>query len=523
MLVDRAMTKQAETRREHVLDLINRLTVLPTTANVPMRILKLQRSPSASAAQFAALLIADSCLCSKLLGLANSAWFSPARPITKVSDAISMIGLRNLMPLVFATAIAGVYDQVGLSPSVRRRFWEASVFKAVAARECASHLAPEYAEEAFICGQLQDIALPLLFSVDMTVWPETEELLHCQTEYRREREQMLYGADHADLGGRLVKRLGFPAFFQETTRGHHDAPALRGMLTHQGLARSIEFAAMMPHNPSHRGMDVDRLAEFFESTRTEDSPEIQPAALLADIERHYRTMLEIMSDEGGGDGALRSFIREASQELCVRLESMIGESCMMTSTFATLERELKEKIQQLEWRATELDYDGLTGILNRRGLLSRTEEVFTKASDLGIGCAIGFVDLDDFKDINDRYGHPLGDLVLKSVSESLQEALHGCGIVGRYGGDEFTFLLIADEPSEAMAVTDRIATALGDLTVQDNRVCVHVSASIGLLWVGTPTGSNKLETALKEADKLMYEAKRSGGSKYVLGELKSAG
>ena len=151
------------------------------------------------------------------------------------------------------------------------------------------------------------------------------------------------------------------------------------------------------------------------------------------------------------------------------------------------------------------------------------EEVFSKAPGLAIGCAIGFVDLDGFKDINDRYGHSLGDLVLKCVSEVLQEALHGSGIAGRLGGDEFTFLLITNDSSEAMAVTDRIARALDDLQVQDGKASVRVSASIGLLWVGTPAGPHMLDAALGEADRLMYEAKRSGGSKYVFGEFQRSG
>src|SRR4051794_6655080 len=94
-------SKLVENRHVRMTALLQALEVLPTSMNVPMRVLALQRSPSSTMSQFADAISSDASLASKVLAMANSAWFSPRHPIHKVSDAIPMIGLNNLLPLLF--------------------------------------------------------------------------------------------------------------------------------------------------------------------------------------------------------------------------------------------------------------------------------------------------------------------------------------------------------------------------------------------------------------------------------------
>jgi diguanylate cyclase (GGDEF)-like protein len=510
------MAKRAQERQQDVLDVIEKLEVLPTTADIPLQILRLQRRESASVSHFAEVLKTDPSLCTKVLGFANSAWFAPTRPITKVSDAISMIGLRQLLPLILASAIGGIYEEVGLPKGLKKQFWESSVLKAVGARECAEHFAPKQVEEAYICGLIQDVALPIMYAVDPDSWPQVNEMLDAEKDKRREREEAFFGLDHAGLGGRLVERLGLPEFYQEATKGHHDPAALVDRLKDQGIARSLEFAALLPHDDGKRRRGAQKLVSFF---RREDSTEnlrIPAADVLENIEKQYNMVIEVMGQEGGPNAKLKECLSEAGRELTRQVESMIGESKVLISTFKTLESDLKEKIQKLEWRAGQSDYDGLTGILNRRGFLSRSNQLFAKARELGLGCAIGFIDVDNFKAINDHYGHRFGDFVLRAVSETLRDTIAGSGIVGRFGGDEFTFLVVAEERAKAMAVLEGLADRLCDLTVTADDVKVCVAASIGLLWLGTPHEGQSLESAIEQADKCMYEAKRSRAGKYVL-------
>src|SRR5215217_6793024 len=91
-------------RAAQLTDAVARVDVLPCSISVPMRLLELKRNPNSTMAQYASALTFDPALVAKVLGLVNSAAFKPAKPITRVSQALVMIGLKNLLPLAFGAA-----------------------------------------------------------------------------------------------------------------------------------------------------------------------------------------------------------------------------------------------------------------------------------------------------------------------------------------------------------------------------------------------------------------------------------
>src|SRR5437867_7142836 len=103
-----ATAPNTEARHQAVLRVIEQLDVLPTTVNVPMRLLQLQCSRTACAKEIAEVLSANPSLTSKVLGLANSSYFAPVQPVRKLTTAVSMIGLNNLLSLVFGLSLAGI-------------------------------------------------------------------------------------------------------------------------------------------------------------------------------------------------------------------------------------------------------------------------------------------------------------------------------------------------------------------------------------------------------------------------------
>ncbi len=509
----------ADERSRRVLDMIADLDVLPTTATIPLRLLKLQRDSRAGITDFADVLAADPSLCTKVLGLVNSAWFSPVRPITKVSDAVSMIGIRHLMPLAFASAIAGVYDKMGLPAGPRQRLWEASLVKGVGAQVCARHCGSQLAEEAFISGLVQDMALPVLYCVDQPAWSQVEDILEGPDQQRSQKEEILFGLDHARFGGRLATRLGLPELYKQMAEHHHDTDRLAEIAGDHGLETGLRFAAKLPHLSGGQG-GVQRLVAFLSLDDITATLAVPPSQLLADVEQEVVRMLHIMGDDASAEHLLQDFIRETSQVLTRQLESMIGESSMLMATFETVESDLKRKIEELEQRASESDYDVLTHALNRRGFAARASDIFAHGQALGYGCGIAFADLDNFKIINDRHGHDVGDAVLRTVSVKLKDVLKGVGLVGRFGGDEFVFLIVADDKDQALEITKRAARSLHGATVTVGDKTIRVKTSIGLLWLGVPDQEQRLEDVLRQADRFMYQAKRSGGARIIVGEAR---
>ncbi len=159
-------------------------------------------------------------------------------------------------------------------------------------------------------------------------------------------------------------------------------------------------------------------------------------------------------------------------------------------------------------------HDALTGVPNRRYLLERIE-MLTAAVDGDDRVGLCFVDLDRFKQINDRYGHGIGDQVLRAVATRLQDELAGQGCtLARIGGDEFVVLLAPPvDDGRVAAVVDRMLSALaGPIVVGERRL--WVSASVGAIIA---TASNTDAAALLDAaDRELYQAKVRDKDRWVL-------
>jgi diguanylate cyclase (GGDEF)-like protein/PAS domain S-box-containing protein len=161
----------------------------------------------------------------------------------------------------------------------------------------------------------------------------------------------------------------------------------------------------------------------------------------------------------------------------------------------------KEAESELSWQA---QHDPLTGLPNREYFLERLSGALARR---GGHVAVLFVDLDDFKVVNDSLGHGAGDRLLSAVAERISRVLRPDDVIARFGGDEFTILLrgVASE-GHARAVADRVAEALAEPLVLDGEHR-YVSASVGLTFGAPGADAHGL---LRDADAAMYRAKELG-------------
>jgi diguanylate cyclase (GGDEF)-like protein len=160
----------------------------------------------------------------------------------------------------------------------------------------------------------------------------------------------------------------------------------------------------------------------------------------------------------------------------------------------------KAKERQMESIAWS---DPLTGVLNRRGFERDAAQRLTESADDATG-ALLFIDLNEFKDINDKYGHVVGDQLLTIAAQRLRKSLRSQDIIGRPGGDEFVALV----PDVSAAVADKLAKRLAQSLEAPYNIgadTMSCAASIGLALY--PTNANTLTGLLREADQAMYRAK----------------
>ena len=165
--------------------------------------------------------------------------------------------------------------------------------------------------------------------------------------------------------------------------------------------------------------------------------------------------------------------------------------------------------QQLRARALS---DDLTGALSRRGLRELGERMLSFQNGPGGVLAIFMLDLDFFKDVNDRHGHAMGDAVLRHVVEVVREHLREDALVARYGGEEFTVMLNLRSRSEALLVAERLREVIELTPCETGPVPIRVTVSIGVAIHHDPA---TLEDDLARADAALYEAKRAGRNRVV--------
>jgi diguanylate cyclase (GGDEF)-like protein len=157
--------------------------------------------------------------------------------------------------------------------------------------------------------------------------------------------------------------------------------------------------------------------------------------------------------------------------------------------------------------------DALTGALNRRALALEAERELARANRSGRPICLLLLDLDDFKRINDTYGHLAGDLALQRMVNCINGMLRTQDLLARTGGEEFAVLLPDTECSQAQLVAERLRAAVERLSPGFGDASVRMSVSVGCAEVMPPCPS--FETLLHQADTAMYTAKRSGKNRVI--------
>jgi diguanylate cyclase (GGDEF)-like protein/PAS domain S-box-containing protein len=150
--------------------------------------------------------------------------------------------------------------------------------------------------------------------------------------------------------------------------------------------------------------------------------------------------------------------------------------------------------------------DGLTGVYNRQHFERLGNAEFIRSKRFNTALTLVMIDIDDFKNINDTYGHIAGDAVLKQVAKSISDTIRELDVFARFGGDEFVLLMPNTTMTDAQILIDRLDKTLKALSVRFENDLISVSATFGITQLDQ---EEKFEKVLVAADKRLYEKKRT--------------
>ena len=476
---------------------------LPTPPAVALRVLEKAGEPNCTLADLEGVISLDPALCVQLLRTVNSALYGLPRAVTSIRLALGLLGTSAVRSLVLSLSLPAMQSD----PHEGRlsAFWRTSVAGAIVARELAVRLGRPAVEDCLVAGLLRDLGCLVL----PRVFPDGARLLSSEGEAGAtscEREEDVYGVNHAEVGAHLLRRWRLPAEISDAVRYHHHpgkAPAKtadRAWLLHFATL----VARLQEHSPDPLLWERVRklAAERFG---------LNEAQLLQFLEPLDRKMAELAALVQVDPGPWHHYptVLAAAAELG-KLTVEVGFEHLRL-------REQRDRAEQEagHWRraASRLHHDAvrdpLTGCFNRGFFEESLNRSFRRSRRRCTPLGLLFIDLNNFKAINDRHGHAFGDHVLKAVAGRLLSSARAGDVVARYGGDEFCVITTPITEAGLLAMARRLRNNVAALPLRSVAGPAESRIAVGGAFCFPCRGGLTSTELLGAADAAMYEAKRS--------------
>ena len=240
--------------------------------------------------------------------------------------------------------------------------------------------------------------------------------------------------------------------------------------------------------------------------------ETRPGAAALDA---YRDRVTALAERIRGTEDVSAIINILNQALTETSRLRVREDALAAAQrqVADAERSIQAMRTELEQVTAMLHQDPLTGTLNRRGIDDAFRQEASRCERHGGSLCVVMIDIDDFKHLNDKFGHPAGDRALIHIANIVTHTLRPTDRVGRFGGEEFLLLLPDTGLSQSSAVLARIKRELAARPVVENDTQVTITFSGGIAQLAE---HETLDQIVARADAALYQAKAAGKNRAVL-------
>ncbi|MFW6060953.1 MAG: diguanylate cyclase, partial [Phycisphaeraceae bacterium] len=430
----------------------------------------------------------------KILKTVNSSFYGQAHAVSSVSHALVVLGLNSVKTLALGFSLVNNLKDADGDGFDHFRFWKRSLYSATAAKSLANQMGLVQQEEAFLGGLLQDLGMLALEQVLPDEYAQVVAEAGDDHAHLCELEREHLGMEHPALGAALAEHWRLPPLLVAPIR-HHEQPE----------------EADGPTAPLVRAVAAgNRVADLF----TGDSPGEA-------LEGYYESLQRLCALDKGAANQLLHTIHKQTKEMQRLFELPTGELEHPDAILARANEALMQISLQQQQQSSELEQqnrqlveqvyiDSLTGTANRCKFNTFVADSFEQAVQQDAELSILFMDVDHFKQFNDRHGHPTGDRVLIEVAALLKRCTPEPGLVCRYGGEEFSVVLPGTSRRDAAVLAERIRGELEQQTVEsDEGEMLSVTASIGVATY-EDVFFERVEQLIKAADQGMYAAKKAG-------------
>ena len=492
---------------EEIQRLIGNQFNLPSPPAIAAKILNTIQDKDSSLSDLEKIIAADPALTSKLLRIANSAFYSFPYEIGNVSRALSILGTNVIKNIALSFVIAGDLKSKTESFYNFDYFWRRSVTTAVAA-ELVMDMLGEKNEDIFVTALLQDIGVLVMYLNKGQEYSAALEQCFANGDTDLTgMERKMYRLDHQQLGYALLQNWGIPKSIVEPMRCHHEPD-----LAPEEYRRtcSILYVANLLseiYSGTETAKNVrelqTKMADFF-NIQNDDS-----RTLLDKVADNSLDILKIFEIDPGQLKPYSQMLQEANDELgklnlsYEQLVLELKESKIKSEKFADELRKANSRLEELAFR------DGLTNLYNHRYFQEILNKEMARAKRYDHHLGLIMFDIDFFKNINDSFGHPAGDQVLINLAQAVRKAVRPSDIIARYGGEEFAVILPETNDKGLKIFAERLRRHAASVTTMVRGNPVKITISCGGAHL-SPEVNISQQDFIDTADRNLFLSKKNG-------------
>lgn len=479
---------------------------LPTPPAIAMRILDEVHKDEPSFRRLAALITADPALSTRVLRIANSTMYAPVSRIDNLESALTRLGITTVTNIALSFILVSHFTGAESRGFNFTYFWKRAVTSAVSATLIAQRICREN-DNIFITALLQDIGILIAYlCLDdyKTIFNPDQRRQHTIKMI----EQETFGFAHSQLGSEILEHWGVPEAIYQPIRYHH-------------LAEEIPE----PYDcPAHVINLADKISAVFHGRPVPEKLKVFRKTLKMRYELSDTTITKLVEDISEQSMQILSFFEipsdkmksaaEILQEANEELSRLNLSSSQLLDQYRQEKEAAVQERHELAAVNTELSRlafeDSLTGLYNLRYFHDYFDREMQRSSRYGTIFSLLMFDIDNFKLINDTYGHQAGDQVLKEIAALSRQTLRNTDVVVRYGGEEFAALLPETSLTQAYEIANRLRHEIEQLCVAWKNQSLQVTVSMGLSFYNPDAKHLNKNTLIDIADKGLYQSKNAG-------------
>ena len=498
---------------EQIEKLIESEISLPSPPAIAVQILNAVQKEDGALSELVNIISADPALTGKMLQIANSSFYALKNEVTSIDRALSVLGTNVIKNIALSFVIATDLRGEEQSSFNFDDYWRRSVTSAVAADLLTQHLGSKN-DDIFVTALLHDIGMLVMFMHKQDEYSQLiQQALHSD-ESLIDLEQQTYGFNHQQVGSMVINKWGLPNSISEPIGYHHnpDFAEEQNRITAQILYFSDQFSAI--YNETNAAEKARILQDQLTASFSLEPDKIR--SLLDDVAEKSVEIMASFAIEPGDMKPYSQMLQEANEELGrlnLSYEQLVIELKQAKEKSDLLSHELNEANIRLK----DMAYvDALTGLYNHRYFQDSLSNEIARASRYHSSVSLIIFDIDFFKKVNDTYGHPAGDKVLKNIGKEIKKSIRPSDIASRYGGEEFAVILPETNITGVKVFAARLRRCVeGIITeIDDQQIMVTISLG-GTTFCPENPGTSK-DYLIKIADRGLYMSKGNGRNQFTI-------